>query len=76
MFLDVLEMIFDNFAGVISAFDVTLFSASGADISFWELLLGMFTVAVVFGFFLRPRAGSGLSSVGSLLRLKGKDDSD
>ena len=68
MFLDILELIFDNFEGVVRAFDVPLFTVGTVDISFWELLLGIFTVSIIFGFFLVPRPGSVLSAAGNLQR--------
>lgn len=65
MFLDVLEMIFVNFEGVIDALEVELFSIGSVGITFWQLLLGLLTVSILFGFFLRPRSGSVLGSVGN-----------
>lgn len=64
MFLDVLEMIFVNFEGVINALDVTLFSIGSLSVTFWQLLLGFLTVSLLFGFFLTPRSGSVLDAAG------------
>lgn len=63
MFLDVLDMIFDNFGGVISALNVDLFKLGSVGVSFWELILGMLTVSILFGFFLAPRPGSVLGGI-------------
>lgn len=68
MFLDIFDMLLDVISSVISAIDVDLFYLGSVGISLWELLLGGFTVALIFGFFLRPRMGSGLGTVGNLLR--------
>ena len=65
LFEDILRMIFDSFKNVVSAFDVPLFMIPGSSvsISFWELLLGFLTVGIIFGFFLKPRSGSGLQTI-------------
>lgn len=63
MFIDVIEMIYDSFKDVISAFDVTLFWLANAQISFWDIILSMLTLSIVFGFFLRQRGGSVLATV-------------
>ena len=73
MFLDCLDMIFEVFSGVINAFDVELFSLGGTSVSFWELLLSLLTVSIIFGFFLAPRYGSGISAVGKLLSFKSSE---
>ena len=63
MFLDVLNLIYSSLERVIEALDVPLFEVGLVSISFWELLLGMFTVTIIFGFFLRERMGSGLGTI-------------
>lgn len=66
MFLDILDMLFDSVENVISAFNVDLFSVGSISVSFWELILGLLTLSILFGFFLQPRYGSVLGSIGSL----------
>lgn len=68
MFLDILELVFDSFASVISSLDVELFTLGSVSITFWNLLLGLLTVGVIFGFFLVPRSGSGLGTLGNINR--------
>ena len=65
LFNDILRMIYDSLISVIDAFDVPLFMIPGTDvdITFWELLLGFLIVGSIFGFFLAPRAGSGLQTM-------------
>ena len=63
MFLDILELVFDSFEGVINALKVDLFTVGTVGINFWELVLGFLTIAVIFGFFLAPRAGSGIQVI-------------
>lgn len=65
MFADILRMIFDSFKDVINAFDVPILNYDGISFTFWEIVLGIFTVSLVFGFFLRTRGGSVLDSVGN-----------
>lgn len=63
MFADILRMIFDSFKDVINAFDVPILNYGSISFTFWEIVLGIFTVSLVFGFFLRQRGGSVLGSV-------------
>ena len=63
MFLEILDMLYSCFERIISALDVELFEVGFVSISFWELVLGMFTTTILFGFFLRERMGSGLGAV-------------
>lgn len=63
MFLDILDMIFDSFSDVVEAYNVPLFSYGSVEITFWELILGIFTVSILFAFFLRQRSGSVFGSV-------------
>ncbi len=67
MFLDILEMIFDGISAVVSAYDVDLFSVGSINISFWELILGLLIMGIIFSFFLAPRFGSGLQGIGNLV---------
>lgn len=60
MFLDVLDMLYDSLERIIQSLDVELFKVGFVSISFWELVLGMFTTAIIFGFFLRERMSSSL----------------
>lgn len=62
MFLDVLDMLYDSLERIIQSLDVDLFTVGLVSISFWELVLGMFTTTIIFGFFLRERMGSGLGA--------------
>lgn len=64
MFLEVLELLYDCLDRIISALDgPSLFTVGTVSISLWELVLGFFTVSIIFSFFLRPREGSVLGSV-------------
>lgn len=63
MFADILRMIFDSFKDVVDAFDVPILNYGGISFTFWEIVLGIFTVSLLFGFFLRQRGGSVLGSV-------------
>lgn len=63
MFLDCLEIIFSSLEDVISALDVDIFTVGTVGISFWELILGLLTIGIIFGFFLTPRAGSVIQSI-------------
>lgn len=78
MFLDILEIVFDSFSDVVSALDVDLFSVGGVGISFWNLILGLLTCGLIFGFFLVPRAGSGLGSLSNINKsdLKKRDSAN
>ena len=67
-FLDALTLIFDSFSVVIDSLKVELFHSGTIDVNFWELLLGIFTVSIIFGFFLAPRAGSVLGAAGNISR--------
>ena len=67
MFLDVLELVSDSFSSVVSALDVSLFNIGNVSITFWELILGLLTVSIVFGFFLAPRSGSVLGAAGNVV---------
>lgn len=60
MFLTILDMLFGVIESVIDALKVDLFTVGSVSISFWELLLGMFTVGLLFSFFLKSRPGSGV----------------
>lgn len=66
MFLDILEMIFSGVGSVISALDVGLFTVGTVSITFWELILGLLVMGIIFGFFLAPRYGSGLAGIGNI----------
>lgn len=57
-FGEILKLIFQGIRDVISAIDVDIYSTGTVGISLWELLLGFLTVAIIFGFFLKSRAGS------------------
>lgn len=74
MFLSVLDMIFSGVSSVVSAYDVHLFSVGSVSVSFWELLLGLFIIGLIFGFFLVPRSGSVLQSAGNINRAKEKKE--
>lgn len=63
MLRDVLNLIFESFQDVIKAFDVDIYDYNGLTLSFWEIILGVFTVSIIFGFFLRNRGGSVFGSV-------------
>lgn len=67
MFLEVLDMLFDSLETVVSSLNVHLFSVGTVSISFWQLILGLFITSVIFGFFLKERAGSGIEGIGSYL---------
>ena len=58
-------MIYDSLKSVINALDVPLFMIpqTNVDITFWELILGFLIVGIIFGFFLAPRAGSGIQTM-------------
>lgn len=64
LFSQILRMIYDSLKSVINALKVPLFIVPGTevDITFWELILGFLLVGIIFGFFLAPRAGSGLQA--------------
>lgn len=63
MFFEALELIFNGISSVVSALDVRLFSVGAVDITFWEVILGIFVVGLIFSFFLAPRMGSGLQGI-------------
>lgn len=63
MFLELLDLIYESLKEVINALDVPLFYIGDVDITFWEIVLGFFTVNIIFGFFLRERMGSGLGAI-------------
>lgn len=62
MFLDCLEMIFSSLESVVKALDVDIFTVGTIGVSFWELILGLLVIGIIFGFFLTPRAGSGIQA--------------
>ena len=62
-FTEILKLIFQGIREVISAIDVDIYSTGTLGVSFWELILGILTIGVIFGFFLKPRSGSVLGSV-------------
>lgn len=66
MFLDCLEMIFSSLESVVKALDVDIFTVGTIGVSFWELILGLLTIGIIFGFFLTPRMGSGLGGISNL----------
>lgn len=66
MFLECLEMIFDSLESVVKALDVDIFTVGTVGVSFWELILGLLTLGIIFGFFLAPRMGSGLGGIGNI----------
>lgn len=63
MFLDCLEMIFDSLESVVKALDVDIFTVGTVGVSFWELILGLLVLGIIFGFFLAPRSGSGIQAI-------------
>lgn len=63
MFLDCLEMIFSSLESVVKALDVDIFTVGTIGVSFWELILGLLVIGIIFGFFLTPRAGSGIQAI-------------
>lgn len=67
-FTEILKLVFQGIREVISAIDIDIYSSGTVGVSLWELLLGFLTVAVIFGFFLKSRSGSVLSSVSNLER--------
>lgn len=71
MFLDCLELIFSSLEDVVNALDVDIFTVGTVGVSFWELILGLLVLGIIFGFFLAPRMGSGLVGVGNLATFKG-----
>lgn len=61
MFLDILSWLYDCLDRIIEALDKdTLFTVGTVPISLWELMLGFFTVGIIFSFFLKSRGGSAL----------------
>lgn len=60
---DALELIYESFKSVIDAFDVPILNYGISEFTFWEIVLGIFTVSLVFGFFLRTRGGSVFGAV-------------
>ena len=70
MFLDCLEMIFDSLESVVNALDVDIFTVGTVGVSFWELILGLLVLGIIFGFFLAPRYGSGLAGIGNMNEFK------
>lgn len=66
MFLEILDMIFDGVGSVVSALDVGLFTVGTVTITFWELILGLLVMGIIFGFFLAPRYGSVLQGIGNI----------
>lgn len=73
MFLDVLELIFSCMETVIYSLKVDLFYIGKVGVSFWELILGLFVLGIIFSFFLAPRSGSVLQGVGNLSRSESRD---
>ncbi len=66
MFLDCLELIFSSLEAVVKALDVDIFTVGTVGVSFWELILGLLVLGIIFGFFLAPRYGSGLAGIGNI----------
>ena len=66
MLKEILDMIFAAFKSVINAFDVPIYENGGLSFTFWQLILGIFTMSIVFGFFLRTRSGSVFGAVKNL----------
>lgn len=66
MFLDCLDLIFSSLESVVKALDFDIFSVATVGVSLWELILGLLTIGIIFGFFLAPRMGSGLGGIGNL----------
>ena len=66
MFLDCLEMIFVSLESVVKSLDVDIFTVGTVGVSFWELILGLLVLGIIFGFFLAPRYGSGIQGIGRL----------
>lgn len=63
MFLDCLELIFSSLEDVVKALDVDIFKVGTVGVSFWELILGLLVLGIIFGFFLAPRSGSGIQAI-------------
>ena len=65
-FTEILKLVFQGIREVISAIDVDIYSTGTIGVSFWELVLGMLTVSIIFGFFLKSRGGSVFGALGNL----------